>query len=374
MKKLLLLLITAALIAVAANAGWEEMPLEEKLVRIEAAEAMPEFAASLRHEPAAVQAVLLNYAEDRELLLKAQAALLSRAELARRILPLYGVEPEFKQVLKAYGDTVLPPIAYFLDNRVRTLELQHYASYKMQQLKSAAERMTRQQAGENTPAAPPAFEELSAEQRGWHAVNFIQAEGHGFLGQFAEDASGEVRWIQTERLTEGATSFFTSGIRSLELKSKTSQEITASDVGWAAVDALIFASAVKILRASKTAAASGRSTALASRVGRATQAVLRSGKFVAPVAVAYLVVRHPGVISDILAQVANILDLPVQLVQILGWMLILMPLLYLASWVLPWLLRPALALLRLGVVCLAWADRRSSHNSTTRRIRSTVSS
>src|SRR5690625_771665 len=109
MKKLSLLLLTAVLVAIAASAGWQEMPLEERFIRIQAAEAMPEFGLAVQQEPVAVQAVLLEYIDDQLLLLKAQAALVSHPELARRILPLYGSEPEFQSILKAYGDSIFLP-------------------------------------------------------------------------------------------------------------------------------------------------------------------------------------------------------------------------------------------------------------------------
>lgn len=368
MKKLLLFLLTAALIGAAASAGWQEMPLADRLIQIEAAEAMPAFAQELRHEAVAVQAALLNFVDDRELLLKAQAALLSRPALARRVFPLYAAEPEFKLILKSYGDSILPPIVYFLDNKVRTLELQHYAAYKAEEIKSATSRILGKDAtGENSEQ--PAYQELAPAQRGWHAVNLIQANGHGFLGQFTTDANERVHWLQTERLTEGAASFFTGGIRNLELKTKTSQDVTAGDVGWATLDALIFVSALKILRAGKAATAGSRSSALAARLGRAAPAGLRTAKWLAPVAVTYLVIRHPGIINDLLAKVAKILDLPVQLVQLLGWTIVLLPLLYLLSWINRLLIRPALLLLHLGTGVLLWPGKRARRTGPASRRR-----
>ena len=35
---------------------------------------------------------------------------------AREILQLYGAEPEFKDILRRFGDSVIPVIQYFRDN------------------------------------------------------------------------------------------------------------------------------------------------------------------------------------------------------------------------------------------------------------------
>jgi len=335
MRKLLLFLTFVLGVAVAASASWRDMPLEEKLLLIEAAELMPDFAPVLAAEPAAVQAVLVTYVDDPVLLLQAQAALLQQPALARRILPLYGAEPEFKAIFRQYGASVLPPIAYFLDNRIRTLELQRYAARKLQDLR-----------GKPAPEPPPRT--LTPEERGWHAVNYILASGHGFLGQFVLDADGSVRWLQTERVVEGVADFFTGGIRDLERKVRTSQDVTAADAGWAALDAFFTVGAVKLLRAGKAA----RTT----RLGRASRFVANAGALVAPVAAGYVVIRHPGLINDFLAQAAKAMGWPVRLTQVAGWTVLLTLLLYPLSWLLIWLLPLAIGALRLCLRLLRWLN------------------
>ena len=42
-------------------------------------------------------------------------------ETARQILLLYGAEPEFREILKTYGDAVFPVIQYFRENDVWTV-------------------------------------------------------------------------------------------------------------------------------------------------------------------------------------------------------------------------------------------------------------
>jgi hypothetical protein len=72
------------------TAGPARLPLEERLVRIQAQEAFPALFEKLANEPIEVLATLADYAEDEILLLKAQAAVIRHPELARRILPLNG--------------------------------------------------------------------------------------------------------------------------------------------------------------------------------------------------------------------------------------------------------------------------------------------
>jgi hypothetical protein len=69
------------------------------------------------------QALLLDYANNDSLLLKARLALLRYPELARRILPVYGAEPEFQEVLLTYGEVAIPVIGYFMDHELTSLEM-----------------------------------------------------------------------------------------------------------------------------------------------------------------------------------------------------------------------------------------------------------
>jgi hypothetical protein len=55
---------------------------------------------------------------------------------------------------------------------------------------------------------------------------------------------------------------------------------------------------------------------------------VRLAKYGAPVAVAYLALRHPSVLNSMLGMLADAAGLPVRLVQALGWTLVLLPLFY----------------------------------------------
>ena len=88
----------------------------------------------------------------------------------------------------------------------------------------------------------------------------------------------------------------------------------------------------------------------------------RYAKWPAVIGVGYLVVTHPGIINDFLAEVAEVLGYPVKLVQFLGWILILLPALYIGSWGFRLIVRPALGLLGTLITGLSHIGRRKSLN------------
>lgn len=346
MKKAMVILGVALMVAALASYSSRPVPVEQKLVSIQAREALPGFD-KIKHEPVEVQAAILDLGDDRLTLLKAQVALLAYPGMARTILPLYASEPEFREVLRTYGESALPPIHYFIRQPISSIEWMNTAARQYERAKGYIAELR----GEES-AQPEKAEPLSPEERGWYAVNFIRNEGHDFLGQFVVDANGQTQWVQTERVTEGITQFFSSGVRQLEANYRTGEEISASDIGWASVDVLVFASAVKVLRAGRTAAKatqgarlSTRSAALAARItgsGRLILSSARYAKWPVILGAGYLVVTHPSLINDFFAGVADVLGVSPVAMQIAGWLIILVPALYILSW----LLWPAIVLLR----------------------------
>lgn len=341
MKKAMVILGMALLLAALASDASRPVPVEQRLISIQAREALPGFA-RIEDEPIEVQAAILDLGDDPLTLLKAQAALLAYPAMARTIFPLYATEPEFREVLRRHGESALPPIHYFIRQPVSSIEWMNAASRQYQRARGYLAEWRGRAPAE--PQAPQKAEPLSPEERGWYAVNFIRNEGYDFLGQFVVDASGQTQWVQTERVTEGLTGFFTSGVRQLEANYRTGEDITASDIGWASVDVLVFASAVKVLRAGRTAARatqgarlSTRSAALAARITASGRLVLGSARYAKwPVIIGagYLVVRHPSLINDVFAGVAEVLGVSPALMQLAGWLVLLVPALYLVSWLL----------------------------------------
>lgn len=346
MKKAVVILGVALMIAALLSYASRPVPVEQRLISIQAREALPGFD-SISNEPIEVQAAILDLGDEPLLLLKAQSALVAYPGMARTILPLYSSEPEFRDILRSYGENVLPPIHYFIRQPIGSIEWMNKAARQYERAKGYIAELRG-----NEPAEPLEAGPLSPEERGWYAVNFIRNEGHGFLGQFVVDADGQTQWIQTERVTEGIAQFFTSGVRQLEANYRTGEDISASDIGWASVDVLVFASAVKVLRAGRTAAKatqgarlSTRSAALAARItggGRLILGSARYAKWPVILGAGYLVITHPSLINDVFAGVADVLGVSTLAIQIVGWLILLVPALYLLSW----LLWPTIALLR----------------------------
>jgi len=348
LKKALWICLLAFLIGLFLSFRSDPVPVDHRLISIQAQEQLQGFS-GLENEPIELQAALIDLGDDPLLLLKAQAALMVYPEMARSVFPLYASEPEFQRILRRYGEQVLPPIHYFLQNPVSTVEWMNTASVQFQRARDYFNEFRGRPA--DRTMEQPGSGPLTPVERGWYAVNFIDHEGADFLGQFQQGPEGEIQWVQTERITEGVTQFFTGGIRQLESSYRMDGEVTANDIGWASVDVLVFASAVKFLRAGRAVAkttqgarVSTRSAALAARVTGSAQLLLRSARYAkwpAVIGVGYLVITHPSLISDFFAGVADVLGVSPVLIQLAGWLLILVP----AFYILSWLLWPTIALL-----------------------------
>ncbi|AOY86852.1 hypothetical protein BKP64_00915 [Marinobacter salinus] len=345
MKKLFIICGLALVLATVFSVAARPVPIEQKLIQIQADDVLGEFP-GIGEQPVELQAILLDLADDPLLILKAQAAFIRYPDMAPTVFSLYGTEPEFQAILRQYGEAILLPIHHFLARPIRSIELMNQARQRYQAIKQYFAGTP-----DTTDQAKDPYRSLTPEERGWYAVNFIKSEGHDFLGQFIVDAEGGTQWIVTERMLEGLNQFFTSGIRSLETSYRAGEELSASDLGWASVDVLVFASAVKVLRmgraatvTTKGASRGTRSAALAARVSQGGRMVLSSARYAKwplVIGAGYLVIAHPSLISDFFAGVADVLGYPALAVQFAGWLLLLIPALYLGSWLL-WLFGPLL--------------------------------
>lgn len=359
MKKLLTICSLALILAAVFSLTAKPVPIEQKLIQIHASDVLDGFP-GIEQEPVDIQAILLDLPDDPLLQLKTQAAFIRYPDIARSLFRLYGTEPEFQDILQRYGENILPPIHYFVSHPINTIEWTHKAA---QQYRAAKQFF----AGTSDPPPdskkPNQSTELSSQERGWYAINFIESEGYNFLGQFVVDDQGNTHWVGTERVLEGLNQFFASGIRDLEINYHSGEEVSASDIGWASVDVLVFASAVKILRMGRAAAVTTkgtsrgtRSAAFTVRISQGGRMVLNSARYAKwPVIIGagYLVITHPSIINDLFAGVADVLGYHVIAVQLAGWLLLLIPALYISSWLLWWLAPILLGLLRAAQLLLA---------------------
>jgi hypothetical protein len=320
----------AAALAVALS--WKPVSYVEQLIRIQAEQTLGGIDSRILDEPAQVQAILLDYAGDKELVLKAWIALARYPATAREILLLYGAEPEFREILRRFGEAVIPVIQYFRDNDVWTVRALDTVSGA---LKDFWDRLT------GSGQAKPGRVELGPAERGWYAVHFIKHEGYDFLGQFAVHADGKARWNQTDRVVKASTAFFTSGVRNLETKVDRGHDITGADAFWAGLDVALVALPAKLLLSGRVVARSGQELNFAARTRLVAPRLLPKGEFFrklgaygAAVATLYVVARHPRLLNSVFAELAELAGISPWIVQAAGWSVVIAFLIYLFSWLL----------------------------------------
>ncbi len=348
---LLLLLAAAAIGAAALTALHGDEPLDERVVRIETERTFPDLAGELAQYPPAVRLVMLDYADDEELVLNARLALLRHPGKTPRLLALYGPGDAFREILRRHGPAIVPPVHYFLEHDLPSLRL-----YSLLAEPPA-------EAGDDTPdelrtvADSGDLEPIPPAVRGWYAIAFIREEGHDFLGQFVTGDTGEVHWIQTERFATGAKRLFTSGLTTLEMKWRRGDDIEAGDYGWAAVDVMIPVVAFKLARAGKLAGHSARSATTSARLAKAGAGTARVGRTLAlatsAAGIGYIAM-NPGVLNSIGGEIAAAVGLPAWAVNATLWFVLLLPLLILLHLGHRWLLRPVARLLTGLVAILTW--------------------
>ena len=383
----------AAAMLVAAAVCYFAYPASyaEQLVRIQARQEFGRVDPRILDEPLEIQAVLLDYAPDRVLALKAWIALLRYPRPARELLLAYGSTPEFRQILAEHGEAVIPVIQYFREHDVWSVSAMDAAARAGNRLKEWAGALASELPGRGhaAPATPEAVTTrepeaaaakepaaarsatLGPDERGWYAINFIGQEGHDLLAQFTVTPNGEVKWNQTDRLVKALTSFLTSGVRTLESRHDLGEQITTSDLFWAGLDVAMVAVPFKLLRAGKAVARSGEELSVMSRTRLfAPRWVARGswfqslGKYGAVAATIYIVASHPSLLSSLFGEAARMMGLSPWLVQFAGWTLVILLLLYPVSW----LLRPVARGTLHGLAWLNHSHRRNAaRDSLTRR-------
>ena len=334
-------------------------PFEPRMVRLKAQRALPSLAPALAEESPEINALFLSYAGEPALWAAAWLAIRNHGDLAREALLDYGLDPAFQRVLVRFGADAVLPVTYYRDHDIATLRAQHWLGTRY---RAASEQLSRwwqddaEKASEANPTttddeATPAT--LTPARRGQIAIAILEAEGHGFLGQFVIDADGEVQWLQSERVVSDIGDFFTSGLRDLESQWRRGEPVGVADLGWAGVDLLVMTSAIKVLRAGRAVRAGAAVEGQGARAtGRGVLAgggrfvnLSRAAKVAAVTGTAYVVLRHPSLVSALGANAARWLGWPVWLGQFLIWTLVLLPFLIVARFVYRWVLAPLLWLL-----------------------------
>lgn len=371
MKVWLSILLFALVGAGVLSAVASHEPFEPRMVRLETQRALPSLADGLAEESAEINALFLSYADEPALWAAAWLAIRNHGDLAREALVDYGLDPAFQRVLVRYGADAVLPVVYYRDHDIATLWAQHWLGTRYRQASEQLDRWwgedeeseSRDSSGaaKNASQAENAIPEESGKadtsltpvRRGQVAIAILDAKGHTFLQQFVVDPEGEVRWLQSERVVSDLGDLFTSGLRNLESQWRRGEAIGAADIGWAGVDLLVMASAVKVLRAGRAARVGAAAEGQGARaVGRGVLAgggrfvtLSRAARVAAITGTAYVVVRHPSLVSALGANAARWLGWPVWLGQFLIWVVVLLPLLIVARFVYRWGLAPLLWLL-----------------------------
>ena len=350
---------------------------EERLIRTSLKDRFGPDARVLLAESPELQALFLDYSETPELVLKARIAIAKYGDEARSILTTYGVEAEFRDILSNYGENVIPVIEYFIDNDPVLTRMLHAAQQAgqivMEKTKELFKKNGSQAAEQGDSLAKPADRRFGPTERGWYAVQRIHRDGHNFLGQFVIGSDKKAKWLQTERLFEGMTSFFASGVKNIETKYALDQEIKAADLFWAGVDAAVAVSFVKAVRAVKVArvqkaavagetlGTSGKEASFLNRTKLFASRLVPKGamgrrilKLGTTAGVIYAIAAHPSVLNGVFAEIASLLGLNPFIIQVACWALLIFAL----SLPLIPLLPVLLALLIRALLTLVWAFRR----------------
>ena len=362
MKKFSFLLLLSIFLALLVSTLWPGHSFEEQLIRIQAKQELGDSITTIEDESIEIQSVLLDYSDHKELVLKTQLAMMKYPEQTRKLLLLFGSEPEFREVLLAYGEGVIPVIHYFYTTDIKqTIKLRDDAGKLINDLKNW---------WNDHEAEIP--QELNPEQQAWYAIQFIKNDGYDFLGQFAISDQGEVKWIQTERITESVTAFFSSGVRGLETRYVTDQEISGNDLLWAGVDVLAVAGTLKLLRAGRQVARTGKSIGLTRTTTLFGSRLMKTGlagrifKVSAVAATVFVVIKHPTLITSAFAEIGRLIGIPPMLAQVIGISLLVFVLLYPFLWILKLFIRPVVTVVKWLLMILTHFEKRLHDDVSTR--------
>lgn len=333
-RKLVVFLVCALSVSILAVGIGGPKSWDQQLIKVVAAQKLGGIDKRILQEPYEIQALLIDFSDDLELVLKAWISIERYGDQAREVLLTYGEEPTFKEILKDYGEGIIPVIKYFMEHQLLSLTVRHSIERVTEKAKSWFSGMIDKLSGKEAPQEtkeplPTQPETMDPRLRGLYAIQFIKEEGHHFLGQFSIDKNGKAHWIQVDRVGQAALSLFTSGLRNLEAKIKVQEEISSADVFWAGVDVLaIGVTATKIYKMAKLSRAGAKITAMtkgtvlmsrAAKAGQVLGRVLKWGRTAAILATGYVLVTNPNLLVSFAGNLAEWLEkstgIPAWLVQ-----------------------------------------------------------
>ena len=325
-----------------------EQPYVDALIRLQLEDELGPLSDLFVEESPDIQALMLHYWGNQNLVLRSRIALNMFPETAEKILLKYGDDPGFKEVFDEYGEIVIPVIQYFLDNDLWIAELIH-------KIKRTWISLWARESNDDDSDVEEL--DLTPDERGLLSIAIIQNMGYGLLGQFVENEDGKLERVRTEQTFENVIEFFAGGMRTVEEKHRGDETIEVEDILWAAVDVAALAGSLalvskaagtlKLMRATKEAVRSGRRVSvtrtsatvgarLLSSAGKVAPRVVRYG---VPFAATILIVKHPSLLNSLFAEVGIWMGIPQWMSQIGLWIILLFVLLYPLSWLLVPILR-----------------------------------
>ncbi len=335
-------LLIAFLFALFVSWSSNDISYEERLIQISVRHLLTSEEYQIVERSPELQALFIDYANDHELISKARLAIEKYGDAARDVLTKYGETAEFQAVLRKYGETTVPVIAFFVANDLTSIRLQYLAQVKGAATVKAAKAAWARLMDRELAAGDVSTAVYGPESRGWYATLQVLDSGHQFLGQFEIDGKGHAHWIQTERFLEGSQWLFTSGFHELERKVALGEDVQIADAAWAGIDLLGVVSAAKGFKFFKGAAAGARTAQKLNGLQKTKflarpllQRTLLGRKFMSwgvRAASAYLIIRYPALLNSVFDFTAGILGIPPWLGKILGWTLLGVVLLYPFVW------------------------------------------
>lgn len=316
-------LIGLGIAGLSSSAGYDE-----RLSDIAARQSLTPAAYRASSGSTVLRSMLLDAAEEAELASKMQFALAKYPRAARQVLEAFGAEPALHDLLRRYGESVVPVVGYFMDNDVATLRASHALGRIGQAIQAHASSMFAGERGIGANDGAPA--EYDAHARGRWAIAQIGASGHQFLAQFAIDAQGVAHWNQTDRMLKAVESFLLGGVRDLETRHDLGERIGAGDIASAGVDLVALFGLAKAFKLLQAPRASGRAAQWASQTQRRAllgqRALLGGGAFGksalklgATAGAAYLVLSHPGLLTGLFVEAGSWFGIPGWAAAAAGW-------------------------------------------------------
>jgi hypothetical protein len=208
---------------------------------------------------------------------------------AAKVFAVYGEEEIFTEIFDQYGHKVIPIIASYVENGSREIEIRHALNELLLQL---------------WVGQKPAWGagKLTREQIGLIAIQNIAARGHEMLAEF-EIVDGVAKRKPVTSLFLGMKGLLFGHAGDVEKILVRGERLPSwNEVGLAALDVSIFTGGVGVL--SKVSRVGGR-TAVEKSTGRVMAegvfagigTSVKAGKWIAPVAILYVLIKQPELLG-----------------------------------------------------------------------------